>query len=222
MERIELSGRARDLTGGVFGKLSAQYPVERDKHGKIKWLCVCECGAECVVASSDLATGHTKSCGCSRIGVTGSPKHGMYGTPTYLSWRSMMSRCYNENATGYEHWGGRGIRVCPQWHTFQRFYDDMGERPAGKSIDRTDNNGDYNPRNCRWATPSEQNSNKRPSHRAKWGVCNVRQVGPKSWEAHYGSAYLGRFSSPWDAICARKSAELAVSNVEKLVGQISG
>lgn len=90
-------------------------------------------------------------------------KHGMYRTPTYRSWRAMLSRCENPNATGYGRYGGRGITVCDRWRAdFTAFLADMGERPSiDHSIDRIDTDGNYEPSNCRWATRSEQQQNKR-------------------------------------------------------------
>lgn len=89
-------------------------------------------------------------------------KHGMTGTPTYSVWRSMINRCTNPRVACFGRYGGRGIAVCPEWrHSFETFLDDMGERPAGLSIERRDNDGDYCKANCRWATLKEQGRNKR-------------------------------------------------------------
>jgi hypothetical protein len=86
----------------------------------------------------------------------------VWKTPTYRSWGNMIKRCEQPKATGYKYWGGRGIKVCERWrNSFQNFLDDMGERPEGLSLDRIDSNGNYEPGNCRWATISQQNSNKR-------------------------------------------------------------
>lgn len=87
--------------------------------------------------------------------------HGMKGTPTYMSWMSMKSRCNNPNNVSYKNYGGRGITVCKRWYNFKNFYEDMGQKPNGLSLDRIDNDGNYEPSNCKWSTWVEQNNNKR-------------------------------------------------------------
>lgn len=131
-------------------------------------MCRCKCGTTRIVNRSDVVTGHSKSCGClqrEKAAQSGKRKatHGLTGSRTYESWSRMKQRCNNQKDPSYCEYGGSGIVVCDEWNnSFESFLRDMGERPNGCSIDRYPNlNGNYEPGNCRWATPKEQGRNRR-------------------------------------------------------------
>lgn len=131
------------------------------------WLCRCDCGEEKSIRNRSLGSGNSKSCGCGRniavrLAIT---KHGYSGTRIYNIWSGMMDRCYEPSHHSYGNYGGRGIRVCERWHDVQTFAADMLPIPTGRTLDRVNNDGNYTPENCRWATPSEQQRNTRRARR---------------------------------------------------------
>lgn len=153
-----------DLTGRRFGMLVVKELAGRSPAGAIVWRCQCDCGAISKTLAGKLRSGHTRSCGCLRAETTIDTHrtHGMTGTPTYNSWQRMLARCFNPNTVRFESWGGRGITVCDAWRSFENFFADMGKCPPGMSLDRYPNrDGNYELENCRWATPTEQSTNRK-------------------------------------------------------------
>lgn len=168
---VRLSGREErwevrvrdDLSGRKFGRLTVvRFDSVRNKSHSM-WLCDCDCGKTAIVSKVHLVSGRQKSCGCLRREASRIRKstHGMYNSPTYNSWANMIQRCTNKNSHKYPDYGGRGITFDSSWIRFESFLEDMGERPNGTTLDRRDNDGNYEPSNCRWATIDQQANNKR-------------------------------------------------------------
>ena len=164
-------GKFRDLAGERFGRIFVVRRFLEISGGagtrqRVKWICVCDCGQEKVIPSKYLASGGVVSCGCQRIERTGKQnlQHGnarvKTRTATYKAWCGMRHRCTNPRSSMWENYGGRGIGVCERWADFKLFLADMGECPAGHSIERKNVNGDYEPDNCCWIPNGEQAKNK--------------------------------------------------------------
>lgn len=177
-----------DLTGQRFGRwlvLSEQFP----RGERRRWLCQCDCSATRSVPQIDLRSGRSQSCGCERIrrATECATKHGHSTDSTYNCWAKMKARCTNPSDAAFGRYGGRGIRVCPQWLDFAGFYADMGDRPSlGHSLDRIDNDGHYEPSNCRWATRKVQNNNKRSNRLLEF---NGRSQTLSEWADELGFDY---------------------------------
>jgi hypothetical protein len=152
-------GAAIDIVGQRFGRLVVLGKDSRQGHFR----CTCDCGAETSVRSDNLRYGRVVSCGC--LGQSARLTHGHTAgrskSSTYVVWQNMLDRCRNRANPKWEQYGGRGIAVCDRWLSFENFLTDMGERPSGLTLDRVDNDGNYEPTNCRWTTVSEQNFNRR-------------------------------------------------------------
>lgn len=161
-----MHGNVKDLTGMRFGRLRVLNREGSTKDGCATWACICDCGSKLIVRGHTMRDGRSKSCGCLSREFTGKQftTHGKSSTPEYRSWLKMRERCHNPRHHQHSDYGGRGIGICKRWDSFAAFVEDMGERPTPQhTLDRINNNGNYEPGNCRWATRKDQNRNTRIS-----------------------------------------------------------
>lgn len=165
-------GKYADIRNKRFGKLVVKELIGKNKHNKAMWLCVCDCGNNHVSTTSDLLSNKCMSCGCYKREKTiaNNTTHNMSGTRLYCIWSNMLQRCYNVNHPQYKNYGARGIVVCDEWkNDFECFFDWSMSNGYDKrlTIDRIDNNGMYEPNNCRWITQHQQSFNRRTNRLLK-------------------------------------------------------
>lgn len=203
-----------DLAGQRFGRLLVAGRGPNTASGKCRFRCVCDCGTEAIVSGRDLRVGHTKSCGCLRVELPSVrfKTHGMRRSAEYRIWTHIKTRCLNPKSKFFARYGGRGIRMCDAWaNSFEAFYRDMGKRPSPKhSIDRIDNDGDYESSNCRWATQAVQSSNRSTVKMIEHGGIKDTIAG---WSRMTGIPYLKlrrRLVDGWPIASAIEAKDAAV------------
>lgn len=184
--------RIKNMTGLQFGRLNVVAFAGLHEDLSAKWLCVCSCGNSATVRGASLRSGRSKSCGCLKKEIASvtfkrvKTTHGKSGSEIYEVWKGIIKRCKNKNKKDFNNYGGRGITVCDRWLDFDNFYSDMGEKPEGMSIDRINNDGNYEPQNCRWATRSEQSRNKRNN---RWFTLNGKTMTLADWADSIGISH---------------------------------
>jgi hypothetical protein len=202
--------RRKDLSGRAFHSWTVVEFSHIGKHGEARWKCRCHCGAERMIDASDLLRGTSKCCGCNRPEIARKNQKSCYKhghardgkvTPTFKAWASMIQRCYTKTDARYRLYGAKGVAVCERWReSFETFLEDMGERPTDKhSLDRfPDPFGNYEPGNCRWATTTQQNRNKRTT---RWITCRGETLCLADWAERTGvpvTTILGRLTRGWE------------------------
>ena len=185
-----------DLTGKKYGRWTVLGKSEAVS-SNTRWHCQCECGTISEIVGGSLKNGISTSCGCLRkeLLLRRNTTHGLSTTTEYLAWQAMHRRCTDPTHKGYKWYASRGIGVCPEWGTFERFLEDMGNKPPGTSLDRKDNNLGYCKSNCRWATKLEQANNM--SSNVHYTVAGVTQT-QAEWARSLGitrSALASRIKS---------------------------
>lgn len=150
--------------GTRFARLIVLGSGPRNKHKQTTSICLCDCDSRATILNISLRSGLSTSCGCrakdlSRARATHGHNRVGYRAGTYITWSAMLTRCFNPNQRSYRDYGARGITVCERWLRFENFLADMGERPDHHTLERKDNNGNYEPSNCKWATTKEQSRN---------------------------------------------------------------
>lgn len=208
-----------DRTGQQHGRLHVLRVHDKDAKGNYRWLCQCDCGNELIVRGYSLAS-HTNSCGCLQKERTSTARssHRLSGNSLYSTYHTMLRRCQDPEAEGFEFYGGKGISVCERWleadgQGLSNFISDMSPRPKGATLDRKDSTKNYEPSNCRWATATTQSYNqgkRKDNSSGKVGVYWVPRL--NKWTAQISKnrkrVHLGVFQTMNEAVQARVKAEL--------------
>lgn len=201
-----------DLTGKKFGNWTVLGPAVVTNKRHPKWNCLCKCGTRRPVFAQSLRSGASKGCGCTvaRMASERSRKHGKSHTSLYKAWAGMKDRCFNPNNLHYAEYGGRGITVCDRWRdSFSNFIADMGDRKPGLTIERIDNDGNYEPGNCKWATRKEQQRNRRVCNNLTF---NGETLCVSEWAERIGLKHetlRGRLSRGWSVEKALTTPKLS-------------
>lgn len=205
---LEKAKEYENLVGNKYGRLEVLCENGRNDQEEICWWCLCDCGKEVSVRGGSLRSGHTHSCGCLQkesaikqaydMGKANT-KHGMTHTREYETWHHIKQRCTDKNNPNYTSYGAKGIIVCDRWmESFENFYEDMGPKPSDKhQIDRIDSLGNYEPQNCRWVTPTEQQRNRKDNVQIEY---NGKTQCMSAWAEEYGLTTLqlwGRLRLGW-------------------------
>lgn len=197
--------KKNNLVGFKFGRLTVASEVLPKMTRKVRWNCICECGNKVQLIADNLASGHSKSCGCLAREIT-AIRHTIHShtrdrgkSSEYVAWCHMRDRCNNHKAKSYRFYGQRGITVCDRWqNSFAAFIEDMGRKPKPElTIDRINSAGNYEPGNCKWSTMTEQQNNKQNNHRIEYnGIIQTLT----QWARQFGippNVLLWRIRAEW-------------------------